>query len=197
MTELTTTLKTPTNNGSVERTKSPPLNSNWGLRKCFTQISDLKDQLFPELSKRSLIRHYLPLSGAISHSLFTAHIFAPQLITRFYGHYDMAISNAILFNSHFGIGFFVFFRPHMYRLNVWDRVEFSVFTSVIYNFGSLLFAILLKNFIPKKVNLAGRIFLGISLSLYSLSRAFKYIRHVDSRTIPFKDVRFEHVGRAS
>lgn len=67
---------------NIKEIESPPLNESWNLRKCFLQIRDLTEQLFPSISKRSIIRHYLPLSGALSHSVFTAHIFAPQIVTR-------------------------------------------------------------------------------------------------------------------
>ena len=71
-------------------------------------------------------------------------------LSRLFPVYDLAVSNTVLFNSHVGIGLYVFFRPHLHRLNSWDRVEFSVYASVIFNFGSLLFAVLLKALLPKK-----------------------------------------------
>ncbi|EYB86641.1 hypothetical protein Y032_0275g1042 [Ancylostoma ceylanicum] len=38
---------------------------------------------FPPLSYRSFMRHYLPASGAISHTLFAVHIFNPTFVSRF------------------------------------------------------------------------------------------------------------------
>jgi hypothetical protein len=59
-------------------------------------------------------------------------------------------SNTILFNSHVGIGYYVFFRKHQIRLKMWDRIEFSVFASVLFNFGSLMFGVLFKALLPKR-----------------------------------------------
>lgn len=61
-----------------------------------------------------------------------------------------AVSNTILFNSHLGVALYVFFRPHMHRLNLWDRVQFSVFSSGMFNFGSLVLAVLVNVLVPKR-----------------------------------------------
>uniref|UniRef100_A0AC34QJM8 Uncharacterized protein n=1 Tax=Panagrolaimus sp. JU765 TaxID=591449 RepID=A0AC34QJM8_9BILA len=135
----------------------------------------------PPVNTTTIVRHYAPISGAISHTLFSVHIFAPTLVTKVFPVYDLAVSNTVLFNSHVGIGLYVFFRPHLYRLNNWDRVEFSVFASVIFNFGSLLFAVLLKALLPKSVGTTVRALIGASLSAFLLNRGMKYLRHIDFR----------------
>uniref|UniRef100_A0A914YZL8 Uncharacterized protein n=1 Tax=Panagrolaimus superbus TaxID=310955 RepID=A0A914YZL8_9BILA len=145
-------------------------------------LTEWRHSLFPRLTTTSLVRHYAPISGAISHTLFSVHIFSPSLVTRLFPLYDLAVSNTVLFNSHVGIGLYVFFRPHLHRLNSWDRVEFSVFASVIFNFGSLLFAVLLKALLPKKVGTTPRSLIGAGLSVFLMSRGLKYLRHIDFRS---------------
>ncbi|KAI6181262.1 hypothetical protein M3Y98_00810200 [Aphelenchoides besseyi] len=146
-------------------------------------LSQWRSKLFPPLSRSSLLRHYLPTSGAVSHTLFSVHIFAPQITARLFPSYDLAISNTVLFNSHVGIGFYVFFRKHMIRLPMWDRVEYSVVLSVLFNFGSLMFAVLTKALLPKRFVPSVNALIGAALSTFILTRGTKYMRQVDSRTV--------------
>uniref|UniRef100_A0A1I7X9X5 Integral membrane protein n=1 Tax=Heterorhabditis bacteriophora TaxID=37862 RepID=A0A1I7X9X5_HETBA len=69
---------------------------------------------------------------------------------------DLAVSNTILFTANIGLGFYVYFRRHLHRLNSWDRVEF-------------------------RTSSWARTILAASLSIYLLSRARKYLHHVDAR----------------
>ncbi|KIH66387.1 hypothetical protein ANCDUO_03283, partial [Ancylostoma duodenale] len=70
---------------------------------------------------------------------------------------DLAASNTILFTANLGLGFYVYFRHHLHRLNPWDRVEFRTPTWT-------------------------RCLLGSALSVYLLSRAHKYLHYVDERS---------------
>lgn len=82
---------------------------------------------------------------------------------------DLAVSNTILFTANLGLGFYVYYRHHLHRLRPWDRVEFrlakhwhlhlsrgaiyfrfSVFSTTIFNFGSLLAAVLIKALLPNR-----------------------------------------------
>ncbi|KAI1715832.1 hypothetical protein Ddc_10903 [Ditylenchus destructor] len=159
-------------------------------------MSEWRRQFLPGVTKRTVIRHYLPLSGAVSHSLFTVHLFSPSILARLFPIYDVAMSNAFLINSHLGIGFYLFFRPHLHHLNAYNRVEYSVFSSVMFNFGSLLFAVLLKPFLPERLRTCGRSIVGIALSFFMLRCGYKYLRHIDLRTKTLKDFRFEHANGA-
>ncbi|TMS39582.1 hypothetical protein L596_006082 [Steinernema carpocapsae] len=153
------------------------------------RVADLRKSLFPKATSRTLLTHYLPLSGACCHSVFTMHIFNPQTMTRIFPVWDLAVSNAILFTSHLGAGFYLFFRPHLYAVPHWDRVQFSVFGSVMFNFGSLLLAVLVKPLIPAKSGFLKGL-LGAALSSFLLWTAKKYVDHIDKRTTPVKDYSF-------
>ncbi|VDP45260.1 unnamed protein product [Heligmosomoides polygyrus] len=95
---------------------------------------------------------------------------------------DLAVSNTILFTANLGLGFYVYYRHHLHRLRPWDRVEFSVFSTTIFNFGSLLAAVLIKALLPNRTPSWTRCLLGSVLSVYLLSRAHKYLRYVDERS---------------
>ncbi|VDL72894.1 unnamed protein product [Nippostrongylus brasiliensis] len=144
---------------------------------------------FPPLTFRSFLRHYLPASGAVSHTLFAVHIFNPSFVSRanftacrMFTVGDLAVSNSILFTANIGLGFYVYFRHHLHRLRPWDRVEFSVFSTTMFNFGSLLAAVLIKALLPNRTPTWTRCLLGSALSVYLLTRAHKYLRYVDERS---------------
>ncbi|KJH45152.1 hypothetical protein DICVIV_08818 [Dictyocaulus viviparus] len=103
---------------------------------------------FPSLTFRSFLSHYLPASGALSHTLFAVHIFNPSFVSRVFTIRDLAVSNTILFTANLGLGFYVYYRYHLHRLKKWDRVELSVFSTTMFNFGSLLAAVLIKSLLP-------------------------------------------------
>uniref|UniRef100_A0A1I7Z567 Conserved plasma membrane protein n=1 Tax=Steinernema glaseri TaxID=37863 RepID=A0A1I7Z567_9BILA len=151
---------------------------------------DLRKALFPKATSRTLLAHYLPMVGACCHSAFHMHVFNPQTMTRLFPVWDLAVSNAILFTSHLGAGFYVFFRPHLFKVPEWDRVQFSVFSSVMFNFGSLLLAVLVKPLIPTK-SVPLKAILGAALSSFLLWTARKYLDHIDSRTLPMEDYKFD------
>ncbi|CAI4228482.1 unnamed protein product [Auanema sp. JU1783] len=137
---------------------------------------------FPPLNSRSFLGHYLPASGAVSHTLFAVHIFNPTFVSRIFPVGDLAVSNSILFNANLGIGFYVYFRNHLHRLNSWDRVEFSVFASTLFNFGSLLGAVLVKALLPHKTPTWAKTILATCMSVFLLSRGKKYLGYIDERS---------------
>ncbi|VDM77660.1 unnamed protein product [Strongylus vulgaris] len=96
---------------------------------------------------------------------------------------DLAASNTILFTANLGLGFYVYFRHHLHKLNPWDRVELSVFSTTLFNFGSLLAAVLIKALLPHKTPSWARCLMGSALSVYLLSRAHKYLHYVDERAV--------------
>ncbi|UMM30759.1 hypothetical protein L5515_012506 [Caenorhabditis briggsae] len=136
---------------------------------------------FPPLTSRSLLSHYLPASGAVSHTLYTVHLFSPNIISSIFPTGDLAVSNTILFNANVGLGFYVYFRRHLHRVNPWERVEFSVLSSTLFNFGSLLAAVLIKALFPTKTPTWLKSLTATVLSGYLLSRAAKYMGLLDHR----------------
>ncbi|CAI5449142.1 unnamed protein product [Caenorhabditis angaria] len=137
---------------------------------------------FPPLTSRTFLSHYLPASGAVSHTLYTIHLFSPNIISGLFPTGDLAVSNTILFNANVGLGFYVYFRRHLHRVNPWERVEFSVLTSTLFNFGSLLAAVLIKAIFPAKTQTWLKTLFATSLSVYLLSRAYRYIGLLDAKS---------------
>ncbi|VDN01792.1 unnamed protein product [Thelazia callipaeda] len=114
----------------------------------WSHIMELRRTLFPRLTSRTLLAHYVPMAGALSHSLYSMHILSPNLISRYFGVHDLAAEFSVLCTATLGPGFAIYFRPHMSRLNRWKRVEYSVFAAVIFTYGSLFAVIFVKDMLP-------------------------------------------------
>lgn len=155
-------------------------------------LSEWRREILPALNAQSFFSHYLPLTGAVSHTLYTIHIFSPQILTRLFPVCDLAVENSILSTCNVGMGFFIYFRPHLYKLNPWNRVEYSVFMAVMFNFGSLLAAVFIKALFPSKSNVTLKSLVAVGLSWYLLSRGYKCIQFLDSRTINGKEMKDEN-----
>uniref|UniRef100_A0A0K0FG08 GtrA domain-containing protein n=1 Tax=Strongyloides venezuelensis TaxID=75913 RepID=A0A0K0FG08_STRVS len=141
----------------------------------------------------NVLSYYIPLTGVAAHGLFTANIFSPGLLRNMCNEWDVFASKSLMATSLIGSGFFVFFRPHLYQTSKWHRVEYSVFSSVIYNFGTILLAIFVKPFIPKKLSTSFKTIIAFGISTFLASRTLKYLNHIDKRTNVKDDEKFTHI----
>lgn len=83
----------------------------------------------------------------------------------------------MLFNSHLGFGLYLYMSPHMRPMPVYNRIMFSAFGSVIFNFGSILFFATTKALLPDNNWL--RIFFSMIASYGFLTIAKEYIDYVN------------------
>uniref|UniRef100_A0A915AD73 Uncharacterized protein n=1 Tax=Parascaris univalens TaxID=6257 RepID=A0A915AD73_PARUN len=142
-------------------------------------LCDWRREALPRINTRSLLSHYLPVTGAVSHTLYTIHVFSPQILSRLFPICDLAVENSILSTANLGVGFYVYFRPHLYRLDSWNRVQYSVFAAIMFNFGSLLAAVFIKALFPSKSNIALKSLVATALSWLLLSRGHHYLKYLD------------------
>uniref|UniRef100_A0AC35U7B3 Uncharacterized protein n=1 Tax=Rhabditophanes sp. KR3021 TaxID=114890 RepID=A0AC35U7B3_9BILA len=149
--------------------------------------------LFQRVSAKSLLKHYLPISGVASHGLFTVHLFSPAILNSMCKEWSNVAQKSLLASSLIGSGIYIFFRPHLHRVSNWQRVEYSVFAASMHNFGSLLFSIFIKRFIPSSLPTAIKTVLALSVSAFLTSRSLKYLHHIDDRSLFVKDFNFEHM----
>lgn len=137
-------------------------------------------KIFPPLTKNSFLQHYLPMSGALCHSFYMVHLYSPQIINRKFPVSHLAVANALFFNSHLGIGFYLYSRKHLMKLDLTRRVAFSVFTSTTFNFGTVLFAIILKGlFFQRWSSSFWRSVVASILSLGFLTTGYFYTNTID------------------
>lgn len=89
-------------------------------------------------SSGCILRRWLPVSGAVSYTAFAINVYHPQGLNQYMRSFHTPLANCLLFNSHIGVGVYIFFRPHIRTLPSFHRVMFSVYGSVMFNFGSIL-----------------------------------------------------------
>ncbi|CAI5442348.1 unnamed protein product [Caenorhabditis angaria] len=137
---------------------------------------------FPPVTSRTFLSHYLPASGAAFHIIYTIHLFSPNIISGLFSTSDLAVSNTILFTANVGLGFYVYFRRHLHRVNLWERLEFSVLTSTLFNFVSSRAAVSFKAIFPAKTQTWLKTLFATSLSVYLLSRAYRHLAILDAKS---------------
>ncbi|VDO97429.1 unnamed protein product [Soboliphyme baturini] len=140
------------------------------------------EKVFPPLNSVTLLRHYIPLCGAVSHSMFSIHILNPELLTKIFAMNDAAISNALFLNANLGIAVYMYYAKHMKRVTTSARVIYSVFTTILFNFGSVLFWATAKAVLPK--NGAARMLFGVFTSFCFLAVGKDYCMYINSLSSP-------------
>ena len=133
--------------------------------------------LFPALTRRSLVRHYFPLSGAACHAALATHILNPDLLPKLLPSHDLAAANLAVINANVGIGLWMYHRAHMRKVSKRTRVMYSVYTASLLNFGSVLLWALTKSILPK--SLLVRTLFGALTSLCLLAVGKEYVAYLD------------------
>ncbi len=87
------------------------------------------------------------------------------------------VANCLWFNSHLGVGMFLYSRKHLRRAPMYYRVLYSVYGAVIFNFGTVLFWATTKALLPK-CNYLRTIF-GVLSGIAFLAIGKEYIDFVD------------------
>jgi len=134
---------------------------------------------FPPPTWDKILGHYLPATGAASYVLFSAHCLNPTglLVTLFPTCWH-PISVGIWFNAHLGIGLFYYHRQHLRQVSDSSRIIYSVYSTVLFNFGSILFWSAVADVLPRQNWI--RVSFGILTSVCFLSVGREYLSFIDS-----------------
>lgn len=73
-----------------------------------------------------------------SYSLLGAHILDKTVLPRLFGKADVAVGNCLLFNTHIGLGIYLYFSKPISDAPLINRIIYSAYGSVMVNFFSLL-----------------------------------------------------------
>ncbi|XP_022103546.1 uncharacterized protein LOC110986165 [Acanthaster planci] len=122
---------------------------------------------------------YLPIVGAASHTLFAMHILDRNLLPGLFPKWHLGVANSLLFNSHLGIGLYVFNRPCLRSASTQQRVLWSVYSSAMFNFGSVLLFATGKQLLTED-KLVGTLY-AMSASLCFLVVGKQFFDFLDSR----------------
>jgi len=93
--------------------------------------------------------------------------------------YDLVIANSLWFTAHVGTGLYIYGRKHIGYQNTPNRIMYSVFGSVIFNFGGVLVLATAKSLLPCQSLRAG---FGIVAGLIFLYIGKSYLDMVDAVT---------------
>ena len=98
---------------------------------------------------------------------------------RFISPNEEFIANCLWINSHFGVGCYIYNKIHLQQAPVYQKILYSSFGSVIFNFGTLLFWVSAKKVLPD-CPFTGLTF-GLMSSCTFLFIGSHYLSYVDKR----------------
>merc|ERR1712038_62055 len=141
---------------------------------------------FQHLLKNMWTR-YIPMAGCVSTGVLSINILAPKYFQRmFFGcPYVPAITNSLWFNSHLGVGLYIYNRKHLTKASKPERVMFSVYGAVLFNFGTVLFWATSKRLLPKCSFVTALFGVGSTIVCYFIGH--RYLNWVD-RQVMHSDV---------
>ena len=110
------------------------------------------------------------------------HVTSVTLHHRFCSPYEPIVANCLWFNAHIGTGLYIYTRRHMERSTSPQRVIFSVFGAVLFNFGTVLFWAATKTLLPERDLLRTLFGFSSGMLLYAIGREYlKFIDNVDTK----------------
>ena len=99
---------------------------------------------------------------------------------RFFGPNDFIAANSLWFNAHLGTGLFLYSSRHLQKASKLERIAYSVFGAVMFNFGSVLFWAATKQQLPNCKELRMIYCAGSAAGLLYLGK--RYVDYIDSNT---------------
>lgn len=120
----------------------------------------------------------LPFVGGVSSLLLSTNLMNPRLFRRFCSPYELIVANCLWFNANIGTGLYIYTRRHMTRTSSPQRIIFSVFGAVIFNFGTVLVWATTKTVLPHHDLLGTAFGVGSGLLLIAIGR--EYLKFVDN-----------------
>ncbi|XP_064594856.1 uncharacterized protein LOC135461610 [Liolophura sinensis] len=140
----------------------------------------------PRSAAETVLFTFVPVAGSISYEIFSANITNPGQFIKLFSPFELIVANGLWFNSHLGVGLYIFSRKHIATASVPYRVLYSALGSVIFNFGSVLLWATGKAVLPPHP--PTRVAFGALSGLVFLSLGYSYFRFVDAlclRCLPF------------
>ena len=92
---------------------------------------------------------------------------------------ELVVANSLWFTAHLGVGLYIYGRKHIQYKPGPVRIMYSVFGSVIFNFGSVLVFATSKSLLPCE---SLRAVVGVTTALVFLYIGKSYLDMVDSVT---------------
>lgn len=137
---------------------------------------------FPKLEKLTrddFCFRVLPTFGCISYGYFSIHIMNASWFRSVFHSHDVVVANSFWFNSHVGLGLYLFGSSHLRDAPINRRILYSVFGSFLFNFGSVLFWATCKSLLSDRPGL--RALFGLTSGFILLYVGKEYVDYVDRK----------------
>ncbi|XP_074648843.1 uncharacterized protein LOC141904190 [Tubulanus polymorphus] len=124
---------------------------------------------------------FMPAVGGASYLAFSVNIMNPRLYKNLFAPHELLVSNKLWFNAHLGVGLYLYSRKHMITASAYQRIMYSIFGTVVFNFGSVLLWATTKALLPECVYM--RSFFGLISGTSLLLIGKEYVAHLDKKCI--------------
>ncbi|XP_077999191.1 uncharacterized protein LOC144452054 [Glandiceps talaboti] len=135
-----------------------------------------------EASVERLFSCYLPCIGALSYSTFAVNVIQPKIIRSILPRHHACIASSLFFNAQLGIGLYIYHRPTLLKATTSQRIRWTVYLTVMFNFGSVLLWAAVKNLLPEQTFI--KVLFAISSSICCLIVGWQYLDFVDNSSTP-------------
>jgi len=119
-----------------------------------------------------------PAVGAVCYEYFSLSVMDPIGFSRSFGGSEDTVKNVVWLNAHIGAGLYLYSRRHIKRVSTQKAIFYSVFGSVLFNFGSIMLWAWERNLMPHSPVL--RSALGLMSGGVMLYAAQDYLQYVDN-----------------
>lgn len=102
-----------------------------------------------------------------------------SLANRAFGEIYRTVGNSLWFQAHLGAGLYIYSRRHIRSLPLKQGILYSIFGSVLFNFGSCMIWGLGKSVLPTSP--LARMVFGIASSCLLLYMGQDYLQYVDNK----------------
>jgi hypothetical protein len=89
------------------------------------------------------------------------------------------VANSLWFNAHLGVGLYLFNCKHIRQAQDYNKIMYSVFGTLVFNFGSVLMWATTKSLMPE--NSAVRVLFGLVSGVGMILMGKEYLAYVDSK----------------
>ncbi|BFZ02747.1 hypothetical protein BsWGS_05787 [Bradybaena similaris] len=115
-----------------------------------------------------------PAVGAVSYGYFSLSVMDPKWFSRAFGEIDRIVGNSLWFLAHMGAGLYIYSRRHIRSLPLKQGICYSIFGSVLFNFGSCMVWGFGRSFL--KSSPTARVAFGIASSCMLLYAGQDYLQ---------------------
>lgn len=131
------------------------------------------------ITLKNCLYFYMPVKGASNFVIFSANMLNPVILERWpLIPSSVSVPNLALLTSNVGLGLYMYGSRHMNGLPKMQRVTYSMFSTLMFTFGSTLILAIARTLLPENMVLRTAVGIGSGVSFLVLAK--RYVDHLDS-----------------